>query len=111
MVPLPPVVAGDGALTVMLPALALLRRHAVHDRVLLIILSAIVAHTGWHWSLERIEVLRKVEWPSPDVAGLLVLARWIVGVLLVAGAMSYIVKRIREQRPPPLAFLERDLPD
>jgi hypothetical protein len=33
------------------------------ERLGVIVLSALVAHTGWHWMLERWEVLRKY-WPD-----------------------------------------------
>ena len=46
-------------LLVLVPALALLFRYVVAERMGTIILSALVAHTGWHWMLERFEILRK----------------------------------------------------
>ncbi len=46
-------------LLVLVPLLALLFRYVVAERMGTIILSALVAHTGWHWMLERLEVLRK----------------------------------------------------
>jgi hypothetical protein len=48
------------ALLVLVPALALLFRYAVAERIGTIILSALVAHTGIHWMLERWDVLRKL---------------------------------------------------
>ena len=82
-------------LAVMLPALAILRRYVLPGRVGVILLSAIVGHTGWHWMIERGEVLWKIDWPRLDGAGLAVLARWVAGLLLVAGAVSFIAKRVR----------------
>jgi hypothetical protein len=46
-------------LLVLVPLLALLFRYALSERIGTIILSALVAHTGWHWMLERWDVLRK----------------------------------------------------
>lgn len=46
-------------LLVLVPALALLFRYAVAERIGTILLSALVAHTGWHWMWERWEILRK----------------------------------------------------
>ncbi len=46
-------------LLVLVPALALLFRYVVAERIGTIILSALVAHTGLHWMLERWDVLRK----------------------------------------------------
>jgi hypothetical protein len=82
-----------GVLLVLLPVLALLRRSVLAGRVGVIILSAVVAHTGWHWMTERADVLWKTEWPQLDAAGLTVLARWIAGVLLAGAAVRFIARR------------------
>jgi hydrogenase/urease accessory protein HupE len=80
-------------LAVMLPALALFRRRIHRERVGVIVLSAIVADTGWHWLIERGKVLWSVEWPRLDSASLIVLARWVAGVLLAVGAIRFLTKR------------------
>src|SRR5438309_640602 len=80
-------------LAVMLPVLALVRRYVLKGRVGVVLLSAIVAHTGWHWMIERGEVLWKTEWPRLDAASIAVLARWVGGVLLAAGAVRFIARR------------------
>jgi hypothetical protein len=80
-------------LAVALPALALLRRHGLAGRAGVIILSALVAHTGWHWMLERGDVLLKTDWPRLDGPGLATLARWVAGVLLAAGAVRLVARR------------------
>ncbi|HKW39291.1 MAG TPA: HupE/UreJ family protein [Burkholderiales bacterium] len=82
-------------LAVMLPALAVLRRHVLPGRVGMIILSAIVADTGWHWMIDRADVLWKTPWPRPGAAGLAILAFWILGILLAAGGLGAIAKRMR----------------
>src|SRR6266511_2601185 len=82
-------------LAVMLPVLAVIRRYLLPGRVGMIILSAIVAHIGWHWMSDRWEVLSKVSWPQPSAAGVATLALWITGILLAAGAVSVIAKRLR----------------
>ena len=46
-------------LALLVPALMLLFRYVLAERMGTIILSAFVAHTGWHWMLERWDVLRK----------------------------------------------------
>ena len=82
-------------LVVMVPALAFLRRHlAQRERIFTILLSALVAHTAWHWMLERGEVLWKVEWPPLDAAAVTTAARWIAGALLVAGAVELVRRRL-----------------
>jgi hypothetical protein len=57
-----------------------------------IILSAIVAHTGWHWMMERWEVLRQAEWPRLDAAAFVTLARWAAALLLAFGAAHLLSK-------------------
>lgn len=86
------------ALAVMLPALALVRRLILPGRVGMIILSAIVADTGWHWMIDRAEVLWKTPWPRPGAGNLAVLALWVAGVLLGIGAVGVAARRLR--RPP-----------
>src|SRR5437867_2686188 len=44
---------------VLVPALELLFRYGVAERMGTIILSALVAHTGWHWMTDRYERLRQ----------------------------------------------------
>src|SRR2546430_3829830 len=46
-------------LSALIPALGLLFRHVVAERMGTIILSALVAHTGWHWMTERWDRLRQ----------------------------------------------------
>jgi hypothetical protein len=43
---------------VFIGALELLFRYAVPERIGAIIISALVAHTGWHWMIERFDRLR-----------------------------------------------------
>jgi hydrogenase/urease accessory protein HupE len=45
-------------LAILIPALDLLFRYVVAERMGTIILSAFVAHTGWHWMIERAGQLR-----------------------------------------------------
>jgi len=80
-------------LSVMLPVLALVRRYVLPGRVGMIILSAIVADTGWHWMLDRAEVLLRAPLPHPSVAGLAVLALWIAGILLAAAGIAVLARR------------------
>jgi hypothetical protein len=81
-------------LIVLLPALAFIRHHVRQERIAVILLSALVAHTGWHWMLERGEVLWKVDWPELNGEALTTLARWVAGVLLAAGIVAFLSKRV-----------------
>jgi hypothetical protein len=80
-------------LAVMLPVLALLRRSVLSGRLGVIILSALVAHTGWHWMVERAGVLWKTEWPRLDGPALVTLARWVAGVLIAAVLVRFLGRR------------------
>jgi hypothetical protein len=76
-------------LAVLIPALQILFRFVVAERVGTIILSALVAHTGWHWMLDRADRLRQyhIEWPTMTPLLLLILVRWTIGLVAVAAAV------------------------
>ncbi len=71
---------------VLVPALALLFRYVVRPRPGAILLSALVAHSAWHWMTERGAVLKEYEfqWPVLDLALLAGLARAMMLALIVA---------------------------
>lgn len=46
-------------LAVIIPVLDVLFRYVVAERIGTIILSAQIAHTGWHWMVERLKALRQ----------------------------------------------------
>ncbi len=74
-------------LVVMIPVLDLLFRYVVKERMGVIILSALVAHTGWHWMLDRGALLAQYhfEWPALNAAFFATLLRWaMAGVALAA---------------------------
>lgn len=77
-------------LLLAIPALSLLFRFVVAERMGTIILSALVAHTAWHWMLDRAGVLRQypVRWPSMDAGFALALVRLLM-LLLVAVAVAW----------------------
>jgi hypothetical protein len=70
----------------LVPALDLLFRY-VPERIGTIILSALVAHTAWHWMLERGERLRQFPWPTLDAEFLAGAMRWLLLLLLVGCAL------------------------
>ncbi len=73
-------------LALLVPTLALLFRFVVAERMGLVIVSALVAHTGWHWTAERLEVLRQFPWPAMTAAGLASGLRWLILFVAVVGA-------------------------
>jgi HupE / UreJ protein len=78
-------------LALMLPALQILFYSGVPERIGTIVLSAFVAHTGWHWTVERADRLRQFPWPSLDSATLARAMRWTMA-LLVLGALVWLVR-------------------
>jgi hypothetical protein len=75
------------ALAIFIPALALLFRYSVRERLGIVILSALVAHTAWHWLLERGEQLGKFPLPTLDAAFLASLMRGGIAMLVLAGGL------------------------
>lgn len=86
-------------LAVMLAALSLLFRGALAGRIGVILLSAIVAHTGWHWMVERGNVLWQTPWPRLDGPSLMILARWIAALLLAVWGAKLLANWIERRRP------------
>jgi hypothetical protein len=74
-------------LCVLVPALNLLFRYVVAERMGVIILSALVAHTGWHWMLDRGAVLAKFPPPALDAAFVASLMRGGMAVLILVALL------------------------
>jgi hypothetical protein len=87
-------------LAVMVPALLVVRRYVLPGKVGMIILSALVALTGWQWMIERGNVLLSTPLPQASVSGLATLLFWIAGILLAAGGLRFIAKRLRFDAAP-----------
>ncbi|HVT40962.1 MAG TPA: HupE/UreJ family protein [Gemmatimonadaceae bacterium] len=91
-------------LLLAIPALNWLFRYAVAERVGTILLSALVAHTAWHWMLDRLGVLRqyRFQWPASSLLLLAGAMRALILVLIVAGAlwlMFGLYGRLKETAP------------
>ena len=86
-------------LTFMVAALWLLFRRMLSERVGVILLSAIVAHTAWHWMIARADVFWKTDWPQIDAASLTTLARWAAALLLASGIATVIVGWVQRKWP------------
>lgn len=71
------------------PVLNWLFRSVVAERVGTIILSALLAHSGWHWMSERASALAAygLQLPSLDLAFLAALMRWTMLVLIIGLAL------------------------
>ena len=83
-------------LVLLIPALELLFKFVVAERMGTIILSALVAHTGWHWMLERGDRLRQFGWPAMNAAFAAMAMRWLM-VILVLAAIIWMVSLLRRK--------------
>lgn len=85
-------------LVLLIPVLQLFFRYAVAERMGTIILSAIVAHTAWHWMLDRGSVLRqfRFEWPALDATLLALMLRWLMLFTILGGLLW--LARVASQR-------------
>ena len=86
-------------LALMVPALKILFRYVVAERLGTIILSALATHTAWHWMTERYEQLSRFpfKWPVMDAAFLAVALHWAMIVVALAGAM-WLFRVLRQGR-------------
>ncbi|HSM60647.1 MAG TPA: HupE/UreJ family protein [Longimicrobiales bacterium] len=74
-------------LALAVPALGWLFGRVVRERPGTVLLSALVAHTAWHWMTERWTELRayRFTWPAMDPATVATGLRWVMLALLCAG--------------------------
>ena len=84
-------------LLLLVPSLSLLFRFGIAERTGTVILSALVAHTGWHWMLERGDRLAQFRfvWPTLSAALLASAIRWVMLMLIVAGVAWLIFGLVR----------------
>ena len=85
------------------PLLNLAFRNANTERVGTIILSAILAHSAWHWMSGRFADLRAYgfDWPALDYALGAALLRWLMFVLIVGSIVWLLFTLYRR-------FIDRD---
>jgi HupE / UreJ protein len=97
-------------LAVMIPLLDLLFRYVVAERMGTIILSALVAHTAWHWMLERWDRLSqfRFQWPELTAATLASVVRWLMAAVVLAGLLwlisALLSRRAKVDDPPPASI-------
>lgn len=77
-------------LVILVPVLNLAFRYVVAERIGIILLSALVAHTGWHWATERGSALLEFPWPTFDTALVLTSIRMLI-VMVAASAVAWLV--------------------
>jgi len=81
-------------LVISLPLLALTFRYVVEERIGVIIASALVLHTAWHWMTERASALGQYDLSLTNPATLAILLR----VLMVAAAVIGVGWIVRKRR-------------
>jgi hypothetical protein len=75
-------------IAVVIPLFALIfQRVPIREMLVTPVVSAFVAHTAWHWLVERWAVLSKVEWPQPDPVRLVL---WLA-LAAALGALAWVV--------------------
>jgi hypothetical protein len=89
-------------LALLIPALELLFRFAVPERTGTIILSAIVAHTAWHWMIDRGEILSRYQfkWPAFDAAWWAGALHALMFLIVIAGLGWLTAGLIRQYAGP-----------
>jgi len=87
-------------LLVLIPALGLLFRYVVAERMGTVILSAIVAHTAWHWMTDRYAALRLYRFEAPAIDALFWVGvmRWAMVAVAAAGLYWLIFSVLRPSR-------------
>ena len=89
-------------LALTIPVLELLFRKVVSVRLGTIVLSALLAHTGWHWMTDRWSQLVQYQfsWPALDIGLVVIVMRWLMLLLIVVGAvwlLRGVFKRLLER--------------
>ena len=92
-------------LALALPVLISLMKRTVSERATVVVASAIVAHSGWHWMVERLQVLAQFHlvWPTVDLLFLLALLRGLLLVAVAGGvgwALSGVLGRLAGDSTP-----------
>ena len=90
-------------LLLMIPLLQALFRYVVEERMGTIILSALVAHTGWHWMLDRAGNLRRfpLRWPTLSAAFAADALRWMMVFVALAGLVWLVDGFLRRRTSQP----------
>jgi hypothetical protein len=88
-------------LLVAIPALTLLFRYVVAERIGTILLSALVAHSAWHWMTARGSELMQYDlsWPALDAAFAVAVIRALM-LALIAGVGLWGVHELAQRLRP-----------
>lgn len=84
-------------LILVIPVLNVLFKYFVRERVGSILLSALLAHSAWHWMLDRGNTLSQYQfqWPIFDSIFFVGLMRWGMMLIIAAGALWLLYELFR----------------
>ena len=85
-------------LAILVPILNTIFRNVKAEKMITIIISVLVGHTAWHWTLERGERLGKFPWPTVNAASLASAMRWLMALLILAALAWLVSEAIRRGR-------------
>ena len=90
-------------LLLLVPALEGLFRFVIAERIGTIILSAIVAHTAWHWMTERAERLGQYNFDGTwlTAAQMAATLRWLMWIVIAVGAAWMVSAWLRRRAGDP----------
>ncbi|MEO8897030.1 MAG: HupE/UreJ family protein, partial [Rhizomicrobium sp.] len=83
-------------LALFVPALNLMFRYVVAQRLGIVILSALVAHQAWHWMEDRFDALSQFPWPTITPEGIMSSLRWLT-VAVVIGLGVWLVSLVTKR--------------
>ncbi|MCC6243174.1 MAG: HupE/UreJ family protein [Gemmatimonadaceae bacterium] len=86
-------------LLLAVPLFSWIFSRVVAERAGVLVVSALVAHSAWHWMTERFEIVRSYQfvWPAFDRAFVVAGLRAMMGMLVVTGiawALSGLMRRL-----------------
>jgi hypothetical protein len=87
-------------LVALVPALQILFRFVVAERIGVIVLSALAAHTAWHWMAERWQALRQFPAPALDPGVVAIGARVLLAIVALY-AVAWLTRRSRGRLTAP----------
>jgi hypothetical protein len=87
-------------LAITVPVLGLLFKYIVREKVGTIILSALVAHTAWHWMTERGTELGKYPWPTLNAETLSTALWWAMAAVALAATLWLLSGLARRRQAP-----------
>jgi hypothetical protein len=85
-------------LAITIPLLHALFRYVVAERLGTIIVCVVVAHTAWHWMVDRGSALSAYEWPAIDAAFLAAMLWWVMLFVGIGGTIWAVMVMLGQQK-------------